>query len=86
MVIFTIPSQVNLKDRLQGYQSAFADHTDVKVMQVVDMNGNSDTAFDNAKKLLDSKAKVDAFVCLEAISCPAVADVVTAPIWPARFR
>ena len=60
VVIFTIPSQSNLKDRLQGYQSAFADHTDVKVMQVVDMNGNSDMAFDNAKKLLDSKAKIDA--------------------------
>jgi ribose transport system substrate-binding protein len=76
VVIFTIPGQTNLKDRLQGYQTAFADHTEVKVMQVIDMNGNSDIAFDNAKKLLDSKAKVDAFVCLEAIACPAVADVV----------
>jgi len=43
----------------------------------VDMNGNSDIAFDTAKKLLSSKAKVDAFVCLEALSCPAVADVVS---------
>jgi ribose transport system substrate-binding protein len=76
VVIFTIPSQSNLKDRLQGYQSAFADHTDVKVTQVIDMNGNSDVAFDNTKKLLDSKTKVDAFICLEAIACPAVADVV----------
>ena len=76
VVIFTIPSQSNLKDRLQGYQSAFADHTDIKVMQVVDMNGNSDVAFDSTKKLLDSKSKVDAFICLEAIACPAVADVV----------
>lgn len=76
VVIYTIPSQVNLKDRLAGYQAAFADHTDVKVMQVVDMNGNSDLAFDSAKKLLESKAKVDAFICLEALACPAVADVV----------
>lgn len=76
IVIFTIPSQNNLKDRLQGYQAGFADHPEMKVMQVVDMNGNSDVAFDSAKKLLDSKAKVDAFVCLEALSCPAVADVV----------
>lgn len=75
VVVFTIPSQSNLKDRLQGYQSAF-DHTDVKIVQTVDMNGNSDTAFDSAKKLIDTKAKVDAFICLEAISCPAVADVV----------
>jgi len=76
VIIFTIPSQVNLKDRLQGYQAAFADHTDIKVDQVIDMNGNSDIAFDNAKKAIDSKAKVDAFICLEALSCPAVADVV----------
>jgi ribose transport system substrate-binding protein len=76
VVIFTIPSQSNLKDRLQGYQSAFAEHPDIHLMPVVDMNGNGDTAFDSAKKLLDSKAKVDAFVCLEAIACPAVADVV----------
>ena len=76
VVIYTIAGQGNLKDRLQGYQAAFADHTDVKIMQTVDMNGNSDLAFDSAKKLLDSKAKVDAFICLEALSCPAVADVV----------
>jgi ribose transport system substrate-binding protein len=76
VVIFTISTQSNLKDRLQGYQSAFADHTDVKIMNVIDMNGNSDIAFDNAKKMIDSKAKVDAFVCLEALACPAVADVV----------
>ena len=76
VVIFTIANQNNLKERLQGYQAGFADHSDLKIMQVVDMNGNSDIAFDSAKKLLDSKAKVDAFVCLEALSCPAVADVV----------
>jgi ribose transport system substrate-binding protein len=75
VVVFTM-NQPNLKDRLQGYQAAFADHTDIKIMQTVDMNGNSDIAFDSTKKLIDSKAKVDAFTCLEAISCTAVADVV----------
>ncbi len=75
VAVFTIANQSNLKDRLQGYLSAF-EHTDVKVTQTIDMNGNSDNAFDNAKKIIDSKAKIDAFVCLEAISCPAVADVV----------
>jgi ribose transport system substrate-binding protein len=75
VVMYTM-NQPNLKDRLQGYQAAFADHTDIKITQTVDMNGNSDIAFDSAKKLVDSKAKVDAFICLEAISCTAVADVV----------
>ena len=76
VVFYTINGQSNLTERLHGYQAAFADHTDIKVMQVVDMNGNSDLAFDSAKKLIDSKAKVDAFICLEALSCSAVADVV----------
>lgn len=76
VVIFTIASQANLKDRLHGYQAAFAEHPGIKILQTVDMNGNSDIAFDSAKKLIDSKTKVDAFVCLEALSCPAVADVV----------
>ncbi len=76
VVVFTLTGQTNLKDRLQGYQAAFADHTEIKITQVVDVQGNSDVAFDNAKKLLDAKSKVDAFVCLEAVSCPAVADVV----------
>lgn len=75
VVVFTIPSQSNLQDRLHGYQSAF-ERTEIKITQTVDMNGSGDTAFDNAKKLVDSKAKVDAFICLEAIACPAVADVV----------
>ncbi|HLH02473.1 MAG TPA: substrate-binding domain-containing protein [Bryobacteraceae bacterium] len=76
VVIYTIPTQNNLKDRLAGYTAAFADHTDIHIFQTVDMNGNSDIAFDSAKKLLDAKAKVDAFICLEALACPAVADVV----------
>jgi len=76
VVIFTIASQANLKERLNGYNAAFAEHPGIKVLQTIDMNGNSDIAFDNAKKLIDSKTKVDAFVCLEAVSCPAVADVV----------
>ena len=62
VVVFTISTQSNLKDRLQGYLSAF-EHTDVKITQTIDMNGSGDTAFDSAKKLIDAKAKVDAFVC-----------------------
>jgi ribose transport system substrate-binding protein len=75
VVIFTM-AQPNLKTRMQGYQAAFADHTEVLISQTVDMNGNSDVAFDNAKKILAGKTKTDAFICLEALSCTAVADVV----------
>jgi ribose transport system substrate-binding protein len=76
VVIFSMATQTNLKDRQKGYESAFADHTSIRVDQVVDMAGNSDIAFDTAKKLLAEKNKPDAFICLEALACPAVADVV----------
>jgi len=75
VVIFTIPSQPNLKDRLRGYQDTFAERG-VKVTEVVDMKGDPTVAFDRAKQLLDTKAKVDAFICLEAIACPEVGEVV----------
>jgi ribose transport system substrate-binding protein len=77
VVIFTIPSQPNLKDRLHGYQDAFADQSGIKVTQVVDMKGDPTVAFDTTKQLLDGKTKVDAFVCLEAIACPEVGEVVS---------
>ncbi len=76
VVIFTIPSQQNLKDRLHGYQDAFAEHPGVHIKQVVDIKGDPTVAFDTTKQMLDTKQKVDAFVCLEAIACPEVGEVV----------
>lgn len=76
IVIFTMPEQANLKERLHGYQDVFDAHPQMKVTQIIDMKGRAEAAFDAAKQLIDSKAKVDAFVCLEAIACPEVADVV----------
>ena len=48
----------------------------LKITQVVDMKGDPTVAFDTAKQMLEGKTKVDAFVCLEAISCPEVGEVV----------
>jgi ribose transport system substrate-binding protein len=79
VVVFRLPNQMNQKDRLSGYQAAFATHPDIKVMQVVDLQDQPDIsgfAYDTAKKLIDSKAKVEAFVCLESRSCGGVADAV----------
>ncbi len=76
VVVFTMPEQANLKERLHGYQDVFDTHPQMKITQIIDMKGRGEIAFDSAKQLLDSKAKVDAFVCLESISCPEVADVV----------
>ena len=76
VVIFTMPGQPNLKDRLHGYQDAFAEHSGIKITQTVDMKGDPTVAFDAAKQMVDSKAKVDAFVCLEAVACPEIGEVV----------
>jgi ribose transport system substrate-binding protein len=76
VVVFTMPNQSNLNERLHGYQSAFDGHPGIKITQIVDIKGDPTVAFDTAKQLLDSKEKVDAFVCLEAIACPEVGEVV----------
>lgn len=79
VVVFRLPNQTNQKDRLSGYQAAFSAHTEIKVSQIVDLQDQPDLsgfAYDTAKKLLDSKANVNAFVCLESRSCGGVADAV----------
>ena len=76
VVVFTMPNQENLNERLHGYQSVFEPHSGIKITQIVDIKGDPAIAFDSAKTLLDSKPKVDAFVCLEAIACPEVGEVV----------
>lgn len=76
VVVFTIPAQQNLKDRLHGYQDAFAEHPGIKITDVVDMKGEATLVFDTARKMIESKNKPDAFVCLEAVSCPEVGEVI----------
>jgi len=76
VVIFTMPNQANLKDRMHGYQDAFAEHPEIKVTRIVDIHGDPTVAYDTTKQMLDSNTKVDAFVCLEAIACPEVGEVV----------
>jgi len=79
VVVFRLPNQQNQKDRLSGYQAAFSTHSEIKVSQIVDLQDQPDIsgyAYDTVKKFLDSKTKVDAFVCLESRSCGGVADAV----------
>lgn len=76
VVVFTIPEQPNLDDRLHGYKDVFAKYSGIKITEVVDMKGDPRVAFDKTTELVDKNAKVDAFVCLEAIACPEVAEVL----------
>ncbi len=76
VVVFTIPAQANLIERLRGYQEAIA-NTDIKIVQTVDVRGDPSIAFDRTMEIIEKgKLNVDAFVCLEATAGKEVADVL----------
>lgn len=77
VVMFTYPNQNNLTERQHGYESMFEGHPDIKVTKAVDIQGDPAIAYDTAKQLIAAKAKVDAFVCLEAVACPEVGQAVS---------
>jgi ribose transport system substrate-binding protein len=76
VVVFTMPEQANLKDRLRGYNDVFAEHPQLKITQVIDMQGDPRIVFDRTEEMLEKGAKVDAFACLTSIAGPEVAEVL----------
>jgi ribose transport system substrate-binding protein len=78
VVVFTMPEQANLKDRLRGYHDGLEGHPGIKIVDTVDVKGDPRIAFDHTQELVDKKGmdKIDGFICLEAIACPEVADVL----------
>lgn len=77
VVVFTMPDQPNLQDRLRGYKDALARTPDIKVTRVVDIQGDPRIAFDTTTQIIGKERdKVDAFVCLEAQSGKEVAGVL----------
>lgn len=77
VVVFTMPDQPNLAERLNGYKAALAKTPDIKITRVVDIQGDPRIAFDTATQIVGKERdKVDAFVCLEAQSGKEVAGVL----------
>lgn len=77
VVVFTMPGQANLRERLNGYRSVLEAHPGIKIVEVVDIQGSPTMAFDRTKQILDkSKDEVQAFVCLEALAGKEVAEVI----------
>lgn len=77
VVVFTMPGQANLAERLNGYRAALENHPDIKITRVVDIAGDPRVAFDTTTQILGKKDKVDAFVCLEALAGKEVANVLS---------
>jgi ribose transport system substrate-binding protein len=78
VVVFTMPAQPNLNERLHGYKDALESSPQVKIVHVVDIKGDPRVAFDSMNGFLanDKKEHIDAFVCLEALSGNEVATVL----------
>ncbi len=77
VVVFTMPDQSNLQDRLRGYKDALAPTPGIKITRVVDIQGDPRIAFDTATQIVGKERdKVDGFVCLEAQSGKEIAGVL----------
>lgn len=76
VVVYTMPEQANLKDRLRGYKDVFDNYPQIKISEVVDIKGAPSAAFDKTRDLIEQNAKVDGFICLVSIACPEVAEVL----------
>ena len=77
VVVFTMPDQHNMQDRLHGYRDALERTPNIKIVRVVDIQGDPRIAFDTTTQIIGKeKDQVDAFVCLEAQSGKEVAGVL----------
>jgi ribose transport system substrate-binding protein len=76
VILYTMPGQTNLEERMKGYKDAL-EGSGIKIVETVDVKGDPRVAFDTTSDLIDKgKVKPDAFACLEAIACKEVADVL----------
>jgi ribose transport system substrate-binding protein len=76
VAVFTMPEQANQKERMRGYNDVFAEHPQLKITQVVDMQGDPRIVFDRTMEMLEKGPKVDGFACLTSIAGPEVAEVL----------
>jgi ribose transport system substrate-binding protein len=77
VVVFTMPDQRNMQERLHGYRDALERTPGIKIARVVDIQGDPRIAFDTMTQIIGKeKDQVDAFVCLEAQSGKEVAGVL----------
>ena len=78
VAFFAIPGQPNLEERLAGFKEVLNTAPGIKIAEIVDIKGNASAAFDKAQQLLSRRGpgKIDAFVCLEAISGKPVSDAI----------
>ncbi|HWR16530.1 MAG TPA: substrate-binding domain-containing protein [Terriglobales bacterium] len=76
VIVFTIPTQLNLVERMHGYRDVFAKYPGIKVVREVDMKGDPRIVFDQVQAVLDKKEAIDGFISLEAQGGDEIATVL----------
>ena len=77
VIVFTMPGQRNLDERLKGYKDAFADHPGIKITDIIDIKGDPRITFDKTNEIMGTrKDSINGFICLEALSGREVATVL----------
>ncbi len=76
IVVYTIPDQANVRERWHGYEEVLRAHPGIKVIEQIDIKGDPRIAFDRTMDFVNKKTAIDGFVCLEALACPEVAEVL----------
>jgi len=78
VVFFTFTGQPNTEERLKGFKDAFAERPDIHIVDVVDVKGDVQKAFDWTRDsmALPPAQKIDAYISLESASGKVVSDAV----------
>lgn len=78
VVFFTLTGQPNTEERLKGFKDVFAGSPGINIVQVVDIKGDPNVAFDRTQQLMAQTGakKIDAFISLDSASGKTVADAV----------
>lgn len=76
VVVITVPTQLNLEDRLRGVQEALANYKDMKITATLDEQGNSRVADQALSDLFKKGETIDGVVCLEANAGPGAGEAL----------
>src|SRR5258708_1987094 len=71
VVVFSMPQQANLKERLRGYEDAISSHPQIKITEAADIRADARIAFNKTMEILKKDAaREDACAALEAVRVP----------------
>lgn len=74
--VISIPGQHNLDDRVAGAADALKNYPALKIVKIIDDEGDGRVAFDRISELIQKKEKVDGIICLEATGGPGAAAAI----------